>query len=102
MFIVFVGYGDRRKRRTKPLVACNKKWAVYAHILTCLMKLTIMSMYGTSTLPRTAIRYETKQNMIDPSRALRCVNFEATVSMFLVSGILPFHSFVWTFCVIGL
>jgi len=43
-----------------------------------------------------------KQNMIDPSRAIRCVNFEASVSMFLVNGILPVHSFVWTFCVIGL
>jgi len=43
-----------------------------------------------------------KQNMIDPLRAIRCVNFEASVSMFLVNGILPVYSFVWTFCVIGL
>lgn len=40
--------------------------------------------------------------MIDLSCAIRCVNFDAGVSMFLVSGILPVHCFVETSCVIGL
>jgi hypothetical protein len=40
--------------------------------------------------------------MIDLSRAIRCVNFDAGVSMFLVSGILPVDCFVETSCVIRL
>jgi hypothetical protein len=45
---------------------------------------------------------EPQQNMIDLPHAVRFVNFDGSISVFLVRGILPVHSFVETSCVIGL
>jgi hypothetical protein len=47
-------------------------------------------------------RREPQQNVIDLSLAIRFVNFDASISVFLVRGILPVHCFVETSCVIGL
>jgi hypothetical protein len=45
---------------------------------------------------------EQQQNMIDLSSAICCVNFDASVPVFLVSVVLPVHCFVETSCMIGL